>query len=86
MLWRLFSRDDLPSRAALYRRVHEQFLTRALASKRRYPSIPLRRVSDGGFDGLRRRPHGMSLAARWWDLALQSVDADDERPARWRRR
>ncbi|TVQ63658.1 MAG: hypothetical protein EA379_03425 [Phycisphaerales bacterium] len=48
----------------------------------RFPRIPLRRVSEGGFDDLLARPHGRRVAARWWARALDNDDLDyDPTPA-----
>ncbi|MEX2218360.1 MAG: hypothetical protein WD749_06325 [Phycisphaerales bacterium] len=63
-------RGDTPTRADLFRRAHERWLTAALASPRPIPRIPVRRVDRGGFDRLRARPGGRELAERWWSLAL----------------
>jgi hypothetical protein len=75
MLWQ-GGQDDLESRAEEFRRVHERWLSRALASSRPIPRIPLRRVDRGGFDALRARPGGRALAERWWSLALAIADSD----------
>jgi hypothetical protein len=77
VLWRLFSSADLPSRAEQYRRVHERWLTRAMASTRPIPRIPVRPVERGGFDRLLALPNGRALAERWWTLAITLADADD---------
>lgn len=77
VFWRSFGHGDLTSHAERYRRVHERWLTRALASARPIPRIPVRRVDRGGFDRLRDRPGGQDLAERWWALAMATVDAED---------
>lgn len=77
MFRRLFSREDLPDKAALFRRAHERWLTRAMASPRAYPRIPLRRVADGGFAPLVSRPGGRERAERWWAMALERVDGGE---------
>jgi hypothetical protein len=74
MSWRLFWREELPSLAAAYRRVHEAWLNRAISSGREYPRIPLRRVDQGGFERLMQRPGGPALAEMWWTAALERVD------------
>ncbi|MFN0134032.1 MAG: hypothetical protein ACKVW3_16075 [Phycisphaerales bacterium] len=77
MLWRSSTRDDLPDKAAQFRRLHEAWLTRALASRRSPPSIPIRRVDErgeGGFDALRQRPTGRAHANLWWTIALARVE------------
>jgi hypothetical protein len=60
--------------AVRYRRVHSEWLTRALSAGREYPRIPVRRVEVGGFSTLLQRANGWMLAARWWILALARVD------------
>ena len=74
MLWRFFSRDDLPSRAEAFRRVHEQWLTRAVRSRSPLPRIPTRRVDSGGFDHLTSRPRGQEVAERWWRMTFSRLD------------
>ncbi len=74
MLGRLFWRDDVPSLGETYRRVHEAWLSRAVESGHPYPRIPLRKVEDGGFSGLVRRPGGRMLTEMWWMAALDRVD------------
>lgn len=56
--------------------MHELWLTKALASNRSFPHIPLRRVADGGFAPMLARPTGPARAERWWALALDQVDLD----------
>ncbi|MBL9030663.1 MAG: hypothetical protein JNM80_03025 [Phycisphaerae bacterium] len=74
MRWRNFFRADDRDSAAEFRRVHESWLTRALASRRVYPEIPLRREDQGGFDALRASPTGRAHADLWWSIALARVD------------
>ena len=77
MFFRFFGSSEVPSRAEQFRRVHERWLTRAMASARPIPRIPVRRVDRGGFDRLRARPGGQELAERWWALAMAVVEAGD---------
>lgn len=56
------------------RRLHSRWLSDAIAFRRVYPKIPLRRVSQGGFDELRKKPNGSEIAVRWWRRALARVD------------
>jgi len=63
--------------AAAYRRVHERWLTWALASDAPIPRIPVKRVSDGGFSRLTARPRGRELAERWWRTAFTVLDRLD---------
>ncbi len=76
MFWRGLFGGTLLDKAALFRRVHEAWLDRALRSGRVYPRIPLRRADWGGFDALRRRPGGRERAEKWWSVALTKVDSD----------
>lgn len=55
------------------RRFHEEWLSAALRSGRSFPRIPVRKVSEGGFSGMLRRPGGREVAARWWEDALEKV-------------
>ena len=68
---------DPAERGAVFRRTHERFLTRALSEPGEFPRIPVRRVADGGFDTLRRRPRGLTRAEQWWSAALARVGATD---------
>lgn len=74
MFWRFFNDDE--SRGALFRRMHERWLTRALKSPSKYPRIPIRRVDEGGFDHVRSQPQARARADQWWGLALERVDSD----------
>jgi hypothetical protein len=73
MFWnRLYARLMTPGQVA--RHAHSAWLTRALASGRAYPRIPLKRVADGGFERVMRQPSGPAQAERWWRIALERVD------------
>ncbi len=74
MLWNsaIIDAEELGARL---RREHSAWLTRALASGRRYPRIPLRAERTGGFSFLRRLPSGNGQAATWWRLALGRIDS-----------
>lgn len=72
MFWKV--RRGLPDPAALFRRVHEVWLTRAVSSGKPYPRIPVKRVDQGGFDRMMARPGGRETADRWWSAALGRVD------------
>jgi hypothetical protein len=80
MVWGLLSRRRMIVTSEVMRRTHSRWLTRAFASGREYPRIPVRAVSAGGFTRLMTRPGGPMLAERWWSCALERVDdveADD---------
>lgn len=52
------------------------------------PRIPVRRVDEGGFEELMRRPGGRGLAEAWWDEALEMTPVaapGDPAEGRWRR-
>ena len=67
--WRLISAGE---RA---RRLHEAWLTRALSSpSRAWPVIPVRRVSDGGFNRLMSGASGRAWAERWWESTLGQLE------------
>lgn len=71
---RLFGQGLGLSVGEMMRNAHSAWLTEALASKREYPRIPVRRVDEGGFSKLLSMKNGEELAARWWDIALERVD------------
>lgn len=75
MLWRFFRKADLLTAGELARRVHSQWLTAALRSRKPYPRIPVRPVAAGGFSELLEHPHGRRIAEAWWDSALEQVEA-----------
>ena len=72
MLWRSPTRES--DRADEFRRVHAAWLTRALASARRYPRIPVRPMAAGGFARLSATAAGRRHAREWWALALSRID------------
>ena len=57
-----------------FRAEHSRFLTFALRWPSRYPRIPTKRVSDGGFERLLARRSGREWADRWWTTAMDRVD------------
>ncbi len=73
MFWKRWRQGGADA-GAVARAVHSRWLTAALASGREYPRIPLRRVDQGGFSAMMRRPGGPDRAAQWWDAALARVD------------
>jgi hypothetical protein len=68
---------DLAQRGAIARALHSRWLTKAVASPRQYPRIPIRQVSQGGFSDLTSTPEGRILCDGWWYLALDQVDAEN---------
>jgi hypothetical protein len=81
MLWWFGRRKEVVSEAgARMRAAHSAWLTRATQTPEKYPRIPLRLVSDGGFDELMARPRGRMAAERWWDRTFQRVERIDGGP------
>jgi hypothetical protein len=75
MLRDLFGRQRrLTTAAEKARRLHGEWLTRALADPMRYPRIPARPVRDGGFTQLVTHPRGRAWADGWWRDTLDLVD------------
>ena len=56
---------------------HSAWLTQSLGSASPYPRIPTRRVDLGGFNPLMRKERGRLIADRWWQGALDRVEALD---------
>jgi len=50
------------------------FLNWALGDERALPRIPRRRVDQGGFTELMRRPLARVMATHWWRRALDRID------------
>jgi hypothetical protein len=75
---RLFQRrEDFLEAGAKARLLHGNWLSRAVAWQReRTPRIPVRRVSEGGFDGLMRTREGRAWAEGWWASAWTRLDDD----------
>jgi hypothetical protein len=72
MLWRSFRRDEQSIKAAAFRRVHERWLEEALKRPERWPRIPIRLASAGGFSRLMSRESGRLAVERWWRRVLSS--------------
>ena len=52
----------------------EAFLNFALGEgRRRFPRVPRRRVSEGGFVRLLKQPGARRAMMRWWDKTLAMV-------------
>jgi hypothetical protein len=56
------------------RRLHSTWLTYALADPGRFPRIPARKVSDGGFARLVANPRGRAWADGWWSDTFDSLE------------
>lgn len=50
-----------------------RFLSWALASQEDVPRIPCRRVDQGGFSQILRKPGARAAAAHWWYRALDRI-------------
>ncbi|MCE9592005.1 MAG: hypothetical protein K8S99_15970 [Planctomycetes bacterium] len=51
-----------------------EFLSWALSDDRGLPSIPRRRVDDGGFDFVSTHEGARALAERWWKRILEGAN------------
>ena len=70
------NRDGLIAPGERVRRALERWLNHALTLPDGcFPRIPLRRVSEGGFESLRTR-RGRRIAERWWGKALENENLD----------
>ena len=79
MRWNWLRRRRVLDAGERARMVHEQWLTWAMHKPAEVPRIPTRRVKpdgSGGYDRLRQREGGPSLAKAWWDEALEWPDLD----------
>lgn len=74
MLWKGLRHSKLIDAGTRFRTEHSRFLTRALSSKRRYPTIPTKRVDEGGFSGLLSMSDGEKRAALWWIAAMNRMN------------
>lgn len=82
MIGRLLNRRGaLEEAGARARREHSAWLTHALHNPGRWPCIPTRRVSNGGFAAMMARKGGPERAERWWNSAIDragGLDPHDE--------
>ncbi len=62
MLWRWFNRRDPRFASERFRQEHSRWLSHAMLSGKRYPRIPTRLVSRGGFSEMLNQPGGRVLA------------------------
>ena len=53
---------------------HARWLTQALRSRRRYPQIPVRKVTEGGFARLMATQEGRRISEKWWYHTLEKLD------------
>jgi hypothetical protein len=67
---------DLPTAAEIARRVHERWLTRALAlADPDALRVPARRVDEGGYLALLASPGGRERAEQFWIDAVARADS-----------
>ena len=74
MRWNLFSGAVPLDPAEVARQLHSRWLSRAITSKKAYPRIPVRPVSEGGFSGLTQTEEGRAANDAWWEATLEMVD------------
>lgn len=75
MRFGLFHRGlDLPTPGERMRRMHEEWLSRALRRPDGAPRIPVRRVDQGGFSALLAAPGGRERADQWWIEVFAAID------------
>ena len=51
----------------------EAFLSWAMAHQRGLPRIPRRRMDEGGFSGLLKRPGARAAVTHWWYRVLDEL-------------
>lgn len=83
MRWPWSKQQRLLDAGEKARRLHEAWLTMALSKPAMVPRIPIRAVKNGGFDRLRARPGGRSVAEAWWGEALEAPDLQPQNPTEW---
>lgn len=76
LIYRGADRSRIGDRFDRHRMIAETnaFLDWALGNGEGLPRIPRRRVDQGGFTELMRRPLAKIVAAHWWRRALDRVD------------
>lgn len=73
-LWRFWTKRDYLEAGELARRVHEEWLNRAMTGRKKYPEIPVRPEVTGGFAPMMSRDGGARLAEQWWEAAFNRMD------------
>ncbi len=71
----MFSREFWAERGEAMRRVHSRWLSRAVQHGVRPPRIPVRKVTDGGWDALMSTPEGRAWADEFWQSAFEHPDS-----------
>lgn len=77
MFWSRLNKRRVMTPSERFIAEHSAWLTAAMAQKTRTPRIPVKPVSRGGYDALRKRPGGKERAARWWSIALGRVETTE---------
>lgn len=70
-------RGVLEEAGARARREHSAWLTKALRNGARWPRIPTRKVSQGGFAAMMARQGGPERAEQWWSAAIDRAAGPD---------
>lgn len=76
--WRFWTTSEFLEAGEKARQEHARWLTRAMASGKSFPTIPVRPAREGGFDRLMNKAGGEELAAAWWEAAFNRVDRIEE--------
>ena len=76
MYWRGSNRRPDLDRFDRQRMIAETsaFLSWALGEEQHLPRIPRRRLDQGGFTELMRRPMARIMTSHWWRRALDRID------------
>ena len=69
-------RDRQPETRQRMLRETETWLNWAIKQRSGVPRIPTRRVSEGGYGELVRRPLGRLMATHWWARAIEKISSD----------
>jgi len=56
------------------RRIHGDWLTKAIFGGGAMPRIPVRKISEGGYEHVRRTETGRAWADSWWSGAFRKTD------------
>lgn len=71
----IFSKEVWLAKAEAMRRAHSSWLSRAVKHGSRPPRIPVRKVSEGGWDELMSTPEGRAWADEFWQGAFEHPDS-----------
>lgn len=76
MLWSFGRRNRFEESGEAARRVHGQWLTKALRSPRAMPRIPVFPVNEGGVETVMNTPEGRVWVEGWWSHTLETSDLE----------